>query len=251
MIYGIERCEPRKPSRFARTAQDVLYLLGVLLTMLVFAAFFALDDAHSAELYAQAGDANWSRCSGSACWDESGDPTHPLPVAWNTRGTMLSLGGRAGEVELRWNAASMRGAVRGTFVDDQFFDAQSRRVLGHPTRHIEAQVDQWQTGLRAVWAPRWQMVPGVAVQPEIGAYWHHTRWAITWTKPDCVRGDGGDRSVTPTGGVRLLVDAHDRLAVAVGLEAYHRPTVQTAPLGGGGRRGPGLVVTAVELRWSL
>jgi hypothetical protein len=201
------------------------------------------------ELILSVGDANWSRCSGSACWDQSGDPNHPLPVDYRTRSQTISLGVRAWEIEITANYLGAGRVVSGRFVDDQAFNSSTRRVVNQPQIEVDAEVGQWTAGMRAVWAPRWSLGGGVYAQPELGLYAHRTRWSITWTGEHQARGDGGAWGLTPTGGARILFDAPEGIKVDIGVDLYHRPTVQTAPLGGGARRGPGLIVWSVGVRY--
>lgn len=230
-------------------AGEVLWWLAWVCAWL-FVIYSMAGAAIAGEIIGQYGDTNWARCSGSACWDESGDPRHPLPTEWKTRNGAFGLGVRLAEVELVGNYVGPgKRAVHGLYVDDQYFDSATRRVIGCPPRVIDATVDQWTAGLRATWAPRWSFAGGAAwVQPDLGVYAHHTRWAINWSRPVTARGDGGGWSATPTGGIKVGFLAHDGVTIATGIELYHRPTVQTAPLGGGGRKGPGLVLTVLELR---
>lgn len=233
----------------------ILWVIEILcwaFTLAFFAIAFFLSTTQpvgAAEVFAGGGQGSWSRCSGSACWDQSGDPSRPLPVTWNTHGNTWNLGARLGEFEAAFvYAGPGKRVVDGNFVDDQYFDPATRTVVGCPPRVIHAQVDQWTAGVRAVWAPRWEITDGVHLQPELGVFAHHTRWAITWLNQGGARGDGGSWSATPTGGARLVFEAQRDVMVATGFELYHRPTVQTAPLGGGGRKAPGLAVTVLELR---
>lgn len=226
------------------------FLAVVALAIVAAVALFFAGRADAIEMFGTVGDASWSRCSGSACWDQSGDPRFPLPVEFKTKSQTFTVGARLGEIEVSANYLGAGKVVRGRFVEDRFFDADRRRVVGCPDLVIDAEVSQWTAGGRLVWAPRWSWPWAAAsVQPELGAYVHHTRWAIDWKGPTAARGDGGDWSVTPTGGVRLLFDAPARMKVDLALELYHRPTVINAPLGGGQRGGPGLIVGTLGLRY--
>lgn len=254
--FGIEVYERKRPPlrrRVVAALQWVLY--GALATLLGGAILAAMVlfpvPAAAGELGLQWGESNWSRCSGKACWDQSGDPRFPLPVTWHTRDQTIAAVARESELEVSLHWSGMRNAVAGKFVDDKHFDADKRRVVGCPERVIDAAVDQWQLGLRAVWAPRWRLAEGLDGQLEAGIYGHHTRWAINWRNQGGARGDGGDWSLTPTGGAKLVFTGPARVIVTAGVEAYHRPTVQTAPLGGAGRKGPGRIDAVIGVRWSL
>lgn len=248
MIFDIEEFPPKKQ----HWGWSVLEAVGwVAIVILVSIAFWllTLTDARAAELIGQFAQANWSRCSGSACWDESGDPNFPLPVTYKTSGSTGAIGVRASEVEAVLHYLGPgKAVVRGRFVDDQHFDEHTRTVHGNPPVFDET-VDQWTYALTVKWAPRWTIADGVAVQPELGGLVHRTRWAINREAP-AWRMDGRGWGATWGGGLKFIFAVHDRLSVAAGVEAYHRVTTPAAPVGGS-ERAPGVFLTALELRWSL
>ena len=242
MMFEIEAFEAKhKRPLIVRIAEWVLGAIAFLILLLL----TCWQQVEAAEMGLQFGGARWQRCSGSACWDESGDPNHPLPVQFQSRTNTFGLTARVAELEV--SLAYMgpgKHAVRGTFVDDQFFDEHTRTVRPGAI-DLQETVDQWTYGMRAVWAPRWTIASGVSVQPEIGAFVHRTAWAINRDSPNFVRADGRSWGASPTGGLKLILAAPAGMFVVVGVELTHRVSVPVAPMAGK------VLNTTIELRKTL